>query len=40
MSFLVSAPSIRVNAALIDDASDAAVIEKNGVTPDWGCNPI
>ena len=23
-----------------DDASDTAVVENNGVTPEWGCNPF
>ena len=23
-----------------DDTSDTALIESNGVPPDWGCNPL
>ena len=25
---------------LCDDTSDTVVIENNGVTPEWGCNPF
>ena len=25
---------------LCDDASDTALIENNGVTAEWGCNPF
>ena len=31
--------SVSTLRQLCDDATDNAVIENNGVTPDWGCNP-
>ena len=32
--------SVSTMRQLCDDASDSDLIENNGVTPDWGCNPF
>ena len=32
--------SVSTLLQISDDASNTVLIENNGVTPDWGCNPF